>query len=336
MGESMKNVLFISIDFYYYTKEIVEEMKRQGLNVFFFDCRPQLSSYQKFKVEKFPSYRKKIMDRHVERILTSCQGTAMDLVLLNSTIYFSKEQIQRLLSAFPSAPHLWYFWDSVSNFSYVRDYPSLFDKAYSFDKNDCEKYHSIYQPTFYDPTCLAATKGNPHGTPVISFIGSANPRRYVFLKNIKRSMEKQGISCAFYLYFRNKATYRFRRLTNRAYRGSTAKEFIFTPLDAAKKAEVIANSDAVIDFPYQDQGGLTMRAIEAAVMGKKYITTSSEIQKYDLYNPDNVALISEKDYSPITKEFLSKSWRSLSVDPAKEYSVSSFVQHLVLENLAHV
>lgn len=327
----MKKVLFVSVDFFYYTKAVNDELKRQGIDVVFYDCRPKLSSFQKWRMLRFKNYRKRIMDRYAQKIIQETKGVNFSLVLFNSTIAFDVEEVRTILSAFPGVPHVWYMWDSVKNFPIVKDFPSLFDRGYSFDKDDCQTYGLTYRPTFFDPQCLSVPTNEKKMLDIV-FIGSANSERYRLLTDMKTALLKQNITCSYYLFIRNRLTYFFKKWFRHEYAGSKASDFIFKPVSSDEKNRILNSAKAVVDIPYSNQGGITMRAIEAAVIGCKYITTDSRIYKENLFSKESIAIISKSDFSSITRSFLELPTNS-SPQAIEQYSVVAFVRELFLSNI---
>ena len=57
------------------------------------------------------------------------------------------------------------------------------------------------------------------------------------------------------------------------------------------------------------------------------------IKLYNLYNPNNIGIISNDDFSAINLEFLNREFEPLDKKVLEEYTVSSFVKTIILDNL---
>lgn len=326
-----KRLLFVSVNFFSYTALGVEELQKRGYEVTFYDCRPPLSPFQKWRIKHEPRYAEKVMDRYADKIIAENKGVPFALVIFNSTVFFSKEQIARILKAFPTAEKRLWLWDSISTYPQMATYLPLFARRFSFDPEDCEKYHLEYLPDYYDSQCLEKGPETPAPASDICFIGSVWPARYAFLERFRKAMEKEGLVCSFHYYLSSPKSYRFYKLTSKAFRHAKKSDFIFKPLSLEEKNALERNSRAFVDIHVGAQVGLSMRSIESAVMGKKLITTCPQTTAFDIYDPHNVAIISENDFSAVTPAFIRSPLAPLASDPRSRYSVARWADDLLEE-----
>jgi hypothetical protein len=70
-----------------------------------------------------------------------------------------------------------------------------------------------------------------------------------------------------------------------------------------------------------------MRAFEAMASKTKYITTNSEVKKYDFYSPNNVFVLDE-DNIQINREFIDSPFEDISTELIEKYSVRQFVEDI--------
>lgn len=329
----MNNVLFISPDFYSYTRLVINTAEKMGLKITFFDCRPKVTSFQKWKMKKSPAFRKRIIDEYINEILEKTKNINFRLIVLNSTVFFDERQVLQILKASPEANKVFAMWDSTLNYPSVVPLFGLFERKYSFEKSDCVRYGLTYLPLFYDPSCLSIDKSVSAPSSDIIFIGSAYPKRYQEFCDLQREMNKKEISCYFYFYFRSRGTYLFQKAKNKELKHSKFSDFHYVPLAQKEKNALTAASKSVLDMHYGNQAGLSLRTVEAVAMKKKLITLSKDIVNYDVYDPANVAIISGNDYSQVTKDFLDSPYKEPSIDFQKEFSVETYVKSLFIKNL---
>ena len=190
-----------------------------------------------------------------------------------------------------------------ANMEYVK---ACFDKVYSFDKSDCEKYGLEYFPPLYSSQVMLENL-----TPKIDivFLG-AEKGRFEELENVYRLF--RNYEQHYHIYKKGN------RLTNN--NGLTTSN---EKVSYKKYLEWINETKCILDIPQDGQIGFTIRILEAAFLKKKLITTFSGIKNYLLYNPSNIYIVGEDDperiedfilseYSEVNKEILSyydcKTW----------------------------
>lgn len=326
-------ILVLAPDFYGYTKSILESIRQSGLEVDFYDTRPPVSGFTKAKMRKNAKYNFKMLEQYKKTIMAATSTVRYALIVVIACVTFNKGQLEDILKAH-NCKKIFYMWDSFCNYPQTESILSLFDKNYSFDPIDCTKYNMIYQPTFYSANCLInknEDKNQAENNDVF-FIGSYLPQRYVTLKKFIDYAGENGISFRYHFYVKSFFAYLYYKLKNR---GTQLKWKYFTckEMPESEKLKNIKESQCVLDIPFGEQAGLTMRVIEGIVLGKKIITTNQAVKNYDFYKTGNVAVITESDFSEASKEFLNKRTVEYDTDYAEQFSVNSWVKNVVLENL---
>ncbi len=332
MDQKVK-VLFISPEFFQYINAIIDELNKKDIEVTYFKWWPSLGVFKKYFFKKNEKKRKKIMDKYLDEILEKTKGQNFSMILLCSTIYFTREQTQRLLNAFPKAKKIFFMWDTIINYPITETYLDLFDKFYSFDKTDCEKCNLLYRADFADPSLLAQEPIKMTKDIDLMFLGSVDGYRYKVIKEVEEHCKKEGLNYRFYMYFKSTLIFRLAKLLYKEMRHAKKSEFIFTPIRGKEKDELFARSKAMLEIPRENQNGVPMRTIEALLLNLKVVTNQEAIKLYNLYNENNVAIFSCGEYSSINKNFLDKEFKPLSKEVKKEYTVETFVKELVIDNL---
>ena len=326
-------VLFISPEFYQYTNAIIDELNKKNIKTTFYPWWPHLSLFKKYFFKKKEKNRRKTMDKYLSKILEETKGQDFSLILLNSTIYFSKDQIKRLLDAFPNAKKVFFMWDTIINYPVCESYIGLFDKFYSFDKTDCEKYNLIYRPDYCDPSLLNKQKSDLAKDIDLFFIGSVDPFRYTVIKNAEKYCNDNGLTYKFGMFFRSKLIYKLNKMVHKEFRKSKTSEFIFAPISPKEKDELFARSKVMLEIPRERQNGMSMRSIESQMLSMKMATTQDAIKLYDLYDENNVVVISKDDFSSLTKEFINGEYKNLDKAILDQYTPESCVKTVILDNL---
>jgi hypothetical protein len=334
ISKKNKTILFISPDFYQYTRQIIAELQKEGYKVVFWSARPSLNQFDKWRMQRSESCRRRMMDAYTKRIL-ACSPSEIDLLVFNDPVYFDRKEIQTIISGYMAVPKVINLWDTISYYPTMSSFLDLFDYKSSFDKTDCQKFNLQYQPDFIDATCLSSCGKSFDESPAdVVFVGTAYPDRFVFFSKFKRYLNDQGISSKFLLYFRSRATYFYQKVHNKGYRHSSARDFVFQPISSERKNAIIRSAKAVVDIHYLDsQNGLSTREIETLFMGKKLITTSEKIADFDLFNCNNVKIIKGYDFSSVTSAFLLSPNAIYSPSVWKQYSLGTFIDNVFLRRL---
>jgi hypothetical protein len=92
---------------------------------------------------------------------------------------------------------------------------------------------------------------------------------------------------------------------------------------------LVAHSKCLLDITQDGQRGLSLRAIEAAIYGKKIITNTAAIKKTALYNPNNVLILTDATTTDEISLFLNTAYQPIPAEALYEYSPKNFVNNLL-------
>lgn len=307
----------------HYGKSIADELKRRGATVHEYDERPSQNSLVKIIIRLFKQRIPYFFLFYINKIIKNDKNVKFDYILILRGEAFSPLVVQRLRKAFPHAYFILYLWD-ILEVNDLRTSIPLFDKALTFDLEDSRTMDNLFfRPTFYLPDY--ERRNNEVNTKEkydILYICTLNKDRYITLKRIKDYLITMNISFKFYLYIPSVLLYFRDRLLNRDY--VKLRDVDFSPLSLKDSIKDTWQSKVILDINYPTQKSLSMRAFEALAAGKKYITTNSEIRKYDFYNEMNILII-DKNNPIIPKEFITTSFSEISEEILRKYSLSQWV-----------
>ena len=332
MGQKVK-LLFLSPEFYQYINAITDELKINDIEVTYYKWWPSLGVFRKYFFKKNEHKRKRIMDKYLRKILEETKGQEFDMIFMCSTIYFTREQTKKLLDAFPKAKKVFFMWDTIINYPVAETYIDLFDKFYSFDKTDCEKYSLEYRADFADPALLEKEPLKMEKDLDLFFLGSVDGYRYKVIKEVEKYCKANNISFGVYMYFKKKLLFHLAKLLYPEMRKAKKSEFIFSPIKGEEKDKLYARSRAILEIVRERQNGMSMRSIESQLLDIKMVTNQGSIKLYNLYDKNNVAIISLDDMGAINREFLDGEYKVLKPEIKNEYKVETFVKELILDNL---
>ncbi len=319
----MSNILFICPDFFAYQKDISNELNRFGYNVTYYDDRPSKSLIDKIIIRLNKKVLKKKIDRYVNKIIEDNKYTKFDIVLVIFGQSFEKEHIQKLKVANPSAKFIYYTWDSVCNFPFIKELYLEFDKAYSFDDEDAQKYDMEFLPLFYSNKL--ENSEIKYDCCAIQTIKTGKLENF---ENIKKSLPR-NIKIYNYLYLQSKLVYLYFKFKSKAFKKYKMKDFHYKKLTREEVNKITCESKVIIDCQMKNQVGLTMRTFEALHLNKKLITSNANIKKYDFYTPNNIYVIEDYENIEIPSDFFESKFDN-DYSLSSNYSIESFIKKLIM------
>lgn len=322
----MKNVLFICPSFFGYYKDIKNKIEEKFLcNVYWFDDRPSQGFFvkaitrlnRKLLLFKNKKYFCKIRDFSIEK--------EIDTVLIVFGQFLSKEYVRELQMILPNARFVYYVWDSVENYHVIEEIHSLFEKKYSFDPFDCQKYGFKFLPLFYSRSDFDSHSHIEYDTLSIFTIKPGKLKNY---DNVKKSLPV-NIKNFEYLYLQSRIVYLFYKIFHRAeFKKYRISDFKYKKLSKDDYYNFIKKSRCVIDCQMSNQRGLTMRTFEALGLCKKIITTNCNIKEYDFYNENNIFVC---DYDTRIPLLFIENQYDYNYRISSNYSLDKFVDVLLGE-----
>jgi len=328
-----KNVLLIAPAFFNYEKVIVDELARRGAIVTYANADPSISYstlISIFKRFKFPI--EKLIGRFEKKTFKfiSKSGDKFDYFILICGMAITSHLVglinHKLMNL--DGMTVLYYWDSRKLLKDDVRKLGLFDRVYSFDKEDCKlhKPDMNFLPLFYVEDYIRGKNSiRQHIQYDIASVGSFKFDRYFMLKRMKD--KNPGLRMNIFQYC-NLANFIFHKTLRRKYRSIAYKDISFRKKSADEILNIYDASYAVLDIPRVGQNGLTMRTFECIAMGKKLITTNKNIVEYDFYDPRNIAILNDDLSLPSSRWFAQE---YAPIDPVilSRYSISNWVGELV-------
>lgn len=322
----MKNVLYIGTPFFNYYKLIIEEFENQGYSVDHYNDRPSESSLMKGLIKIRKSLMASLIQKYFDKIMAETKTKSYDLVFIVNCKVFTPTMIQKLKDSQKNAKFVLYMWDSLTLYPNSKDLIPLFDRAYSFDSDDCNKTKGLtFLPLFYSKAYESIGRENIQEREYdIVSVCTAHPNRYKTLKEFLPALESKNIRIFSYMFL-NRLQYYYNIAFIPDFKGAKSSEFKFESLSLEENLDVLKKTNAVFDMQHNQQTGLTMRTIETLGANRKLITTNGNIRKYDFYNEKNIFVIEDKNINDIEK-FLKNDYEPVNNGIYKKYSLRSWVE----------
>lgn len=312
-------ILLICPTFYGYYKDLIIELERIGYDVDFATDQVKITSIDLALNKLFKKFISKKQDKYVKKLCVNHNIAYKYLIMVNCKL-MSENNIVDILKNIKYKKSIYYAWDSVQNFQNIKNFIKYFDKCFSFDDYDCDKYKFTFLPLFY--TCDANTCRKVYDYSVIMNIYPSKAKGYLNLINIIPK-DKKG-----FVYLKVKSRFQdlYFRIKSREYRKIPKKYIKYKNLDRETTYKIFASSKSVLDIPLENQCGLTIRTFEVLALNTKLITTNTNISKYDFYTPNNI-FIYKKSINIDNSFFERKFDKKYEIN--SRYSVSNFIEKLI-------
>ena len=323
-------VLLIMPNFFDYPAIISDELKRMGYEVDFFDDRPSTNPWVKAIIRINKNLIGHYIQNYFDSMMESIKGKKYDIVFLISgqSLSFSEEMLKKLKASQPQAKWYLYQWDSLRNFPYIEQMQELFDKCYSFDREDCALNPKLkFLPLFYCRLYEDIGKQKKSDFKYdFCFVGTAHPKKYEFITRMSTQLKSVYPSQFIYFFFPSWIVYVYRKFKNPELKHAKINEFHFKPLHSEEMNEVYVESRCVLDSPQDGQLGLTIRVLEALGAKKKLITTNEDIVNYDFYRPENIYVY--KDRFDKNSSFFTEPYKEIDDEIYEKYALRNWLKEI--------
>ena len=203
----------------------------------------------------------------------------------------------------PKIKKILYLHDRVDGVYQIDEFFKYYNKIFSFDISDCNKFNLTLLPIYWVPTCLSNPK-TKYDLFAFASYSPSKPGRTKIFKELKKFAQtnnlKEFIKLFDNAYNQGKVKYLLKTAIKKVLgKGNLNPNDILSGLitgNAISPHEyrlLIDSSSVVFDTQAEYQDGLTARFMWSLGLGKKIITTNPHIRNYDFYNPDQVCVINE-------------------------------------------
>lgn len=324
-----KRILFFSAKAFGIPENIVNSLENFGAKVDYYDERPANSFIVKALIRINRNLIGAYINKYHLKIIENTRQFKYDYIILIKGESFSEHNLQKLISYHPDAVSIVYYWDSIANNHNAISLLHYFDKAFSFDRHDCENMGIKFLPLFYYNEYIDIANSLEKAHYDLLFVGTTHSDRYRFINNIVSQITNLGGKCFTYFFFQGKIMYYKYRLSNyKEMRNVRISDFHFKPIKKSLLLELYKRSRIIVDIQHPKQSGLTLRTMEALGAKKKLITTNDDVKFYDFYHPDNILIVDRKN-PVINKEFLMTEYKEIPQKIYEKYSINSWIENLL-------
>lgn len=319
-------ICLISFDFWNYDQYIVHELKNRGIeahhiNIGGFRHKNLLTRVvnmfskiflnRNLKYEKRQEYVKKTLEKigHQDIILIINPET-----LELNTIEFASRHCNQLMA---------YLYDSLDRCP-AQKVLHLFDKIFSFDHQDVEKYGFEKITNFNYLEYLPQELQNPNLG--LFYITSFDKTRNRIIKPLSQKLSLLGIRSKIVVVGKKGW-----KLKMKSHFGKNLENISiqYRKKTTSTKATLkeYKNAKVLLDLMRSGQTGLSFRVFEAMAMEKKIITDNPEIKNYDFYNPHNI-LVLEENFSNLETDFFNTPYQKIPQEIYNRYTLKNWVEYV--------
>ena len=298
MKESFKGerILFLSPAFFGYENLILDKLREMGAYVELIILHPG---------ENLHSQIKSKLHSGIFNCLFVIKGE-----------YLSREDLENIQNSKCDRKIL-YLYDSIKRYPITTEYFPYFNKIYTFEKEDAEKYGLDSRPLFYSNTYVGLDKTDIQYD--IASISSFYFERFEIFKKLRIEYPKLKLKLKLYSSVRDIIKNRWKYVIQ------NPNLFLYKKLSQSDVAMLLASSNCILDIQNNKQNGLTIRTIETLALQRKLITTNKTVAKYDFYNPKNILIINDNKNLSSISSFINIPYEPVDSSIIYKYSLSSFL-----------
>lgn len=327
-----KNIILISPKYFDYEMEVKKELERRGASVYFIDDRIKNSTLNKafFRLKPSNTVGSPKIFKYFKDHLKVNEGKEIDYLIAIIPEGFSRKIIEYYREKLKDTIFILYMWDSVDNRLYTLNILDLFDRKFTFDKNNAQQYGLNFRPLFYTEEYSHIGKDRQALDQVVydlSFIGTVHSDRYNVIKKLVKS-SKKALHQFFYFFLQNPVLIFYYYIIDPTFRKITLKDISYKALSKSDVLSIISRSLCIVDINHPKQTGLTIRTLEVLGAKRKLITTNKDILTYDFYQSNNILLI-DRDNPVLDEAFLSTPFQEIDDLIYNKYSIANWVEDIL-------
>lgn len=315
----MKKILFIAPDYYGFCNVVFDGLKRySGCDVQYLDSASGYK-YKNLGERVYNFFLKNLFKKNIKIIRREKYISDLisrmdyDILIVIGAYVLSSENLGLAIGKAKCSISI--FWDSISKIPMQEEYIDKFDICYSFDKEDCCKYHLKFNPNFY-----FVEDSNIINEFDVSYLATYDDRMDGAIR-IFEYFEKNNIraKAKVFTYSPNKIV---GELPNNM-------EVIHKIIPFAESYQYYQDSKVILDIAHSNQRGLSFRPFEAMGMRKKLITTNIDIVNYDFYNPNNIFVIQDINNIDIPSSFFETDYQEIPIEIKGKYHLKNWVENIL-------
>ncbi len=306
-------ICLISFDFWNYDQHIVTALKKKGIEAHSIDISKYKYEY-KSVFQKIGNFLSKILlNKNIKKIKRQefiieelSKLGQQDAILVIRPDLIKLETHQKI-KEFTNA-YLAYIYDSCKKFPIDHLLDGVFDRIFSFDKEDVKSFGLEHITNFIYLDKQPIKSNFKYDI----FIVLSLDKRILQLNAIAKELETLKIIYKFILVSPRKPTNLHPGIEHRNQKMKTEELKMY-----------LDNSKVILDLLRENHNGISFRIFEALAFQKKIITNNASVKNYAFYNPNNILVLDPSNIK-IDKGFFETEYEPLDEKTYHKYTVDHF------------
>lgn len=321
-----REILFITIRFREYIEKlryVISSELDANVDLLYVENHLKGVGYALNRLSK-GKLEKKIYDDCQRRYYEKVAKKRYDYIFVLVGRGMNVRAFQDFVSRQNRAKKILYLWDEVSMLHEFQSIHKYFDVIYSFDDKDCKKYDLVFRPLFYFDEYLYGGENKKYA---FSCTGGYRDYREKILDTLT-DIYKESEYNWYYCLDTSKIVMIKRMLQVKTIK--IPRYITYNSIGIEEDSGILKQSKCVVDLPFPDQAGLSIKIFQAMAARTKVITTCKEVCKYEFYSPDNICVI-DLDKINIPNYFLNSPFYEIGRGVMQKYSASEWVHYIFME-----
>lgn len=217
-----------------------------------------------------------------------------------------------------------YLYDSLDRIPVDQNKLNLFDKIFSFDSIDTQRYGFEKLTNYIYLPHVSCNIQNPETD--LFYITSYDQKRVAFIKLLTKRLLELQLRFQIMVIGKKSWKHQFKNLFM-AIPENLHIVFSAKKVSHKKLPEYYKNSRVLLDLTRENQYGLSFRIFEAMAMEKKIITDNKMIRNYDFYNPNNILVLNET-CSNLSLSFFESPYEKIPKDVYLKYTLENWTDRV--------
>ena len=212
-----KNILFLCVQTFNLEKDIIQQFEKHGAHVTYFDERPSNSNLIKGLIRLKRNLLEKRIKQYYEHILQQIAGKKFDYLFVNRGEVVTEDFLKAFVIQQPNCQRIFYTWDSFGNHSHALSILQYFDKRFTFDKNDANKYGIGFRPLYFIDAYREVKQTMQPQEIDLLFLGTAHSDRYVISNKIADWCKDNGLNSYNYYYMQGRLVFFYKKFFDKSF-----------------------------------------------------------------------------------------------------------------------
>ncbi len=316
-------ICIISFDYWNYDHHIVKKLREKGIDASHINMGAY--RYKNFGERATNAISKIFLNRNIkhikrqEYVLSSLAELGpQDKILVLNPHTLDYATIKKIKSYTPYL--ISYLYDNLDRFP-VEDRLELFDKIYSFEDKDVQKYGfekiTNYNYLSEEPIECELVEND------LFYITSYDKRRIKLLRKLTVRLSALKIRSKIIVVGKQVWKEKLKQLSSSKL-FSKYIQLRKTPIYIDEVLDEYKKNKVILDLMRDGQEGLSFRVFEAMAFEKKLITDNPSILSYDFYDPQNILYIAN-DLEHLNESFFDTPYKRIPTELFRKYTLDNWL-----------